>query len=427
MSFIVHSVGGIGNIPYIAWTFVSILLAVCGVLVMSTVPLEDCDWDELVQRKPWMRYATFLILSLFALAAADAPPYVAFLLLFITLGIVVNKWRFTFWVSLYFYFWFQCIWPACFRAAMFASDPDQGVLAGQVFTNLHSSRLNLMWWSLGGYIILAEILFAAVLYRMYIKYRDTPHGGTLLFYISVYGWITVASTMLIIEFILITLTGGPEFSNISERTSLFAGIGTAFPLVLLLAIGRERVFNIMAERFDSDKDRLEQDGAFIAGLLDTEFISLRHAWWVHRDVKDMRFPENDHRHHWIEGSITDINDTHFVVHCVDGRTTELERGLKCDNLLKIAKENLRCIEWTSIKRGLLNGSIRSDDVDCSQLYSCSRPLRPGERIDFFMSHSWSDNGDMKYEKMCELAKAFHVEQGRHPTFWFDKVKWSTQK
>ena len=50
-----------------------------------------------------------------------------------------------------------------------------------------------------------------------------------------------------------------------------------------------------------------------------------------------------------------------------------------------------------------------------------RPLHPGERIDYFMSHSWHDPNLLKFEKLCEAVEKFFKKQGRHPTFWLDKV------
>ena len=58
---------------------------------------------------------------------------------------------------------------------------------------------------------------------------------------------------------------------------------------------------------------------------------------------------------------------------------------------------------------------------CSDLYDLSRPLRAGETIDFFMSHSWKDDPVAKHAALEEIASDFHRKNGRHPTFWLDKV------
>ena len=41
-------------------------------------------------------------------------------------------------------------------------------------------------------------------------------------------------------------------------------------------------------------------------------------------------------------------------------------------------------------------------------------------IDFFVSHSWSDNLDFKWPALEKLAADFLLVHGRYPTFWLDK-------
>mmetsp|Transcript_3204 Transcript_3204/g.7531 ORF Transcript_3204/g.7531 Transcript_3204/m.7531 type:complete len:196 (+) Transcript_3204:2-589(+) len=54
-------------------------------------------------------------------------------------------------------------------------------------------------------------------------------------------------------------------------------------------------------------------------------------------------------------------------------------------------------------------------------YHLSRPVLKGEKIDFFMSHSWHDDWVEKFKKLELLAGAFHAKHGRYPTFWLDKA------
>ena len=42
-------------------------------------------------------------------------------------------------------------------------------------------------------------------------------------------------------------------------------------------------------------------------------------------------------------------------------------------------------------------------------------------IDFFMSNSWHDDKDAKWEKLVQIASDFYKDHGRYPTFWLDKV------
>ena len=41
--------------------------------------------------------------------------------------------------------------------------------------------------------------------------------------------------------------------------------------------------------------------------------------------------------------------------------------------------------------------------------------------DAFMSHSWSDDGKLKYAILREWGDEFEKREGRSPTIWLDKV------
>jgi len=88
-------------------------------------------------------------------------------------------------------------------------------------------------------------------------------------------------------------------------------------------------------------------------------------------------------------------------------------------LLDEAKENLRCIDWQNISKDLFLVSVR--DSSSTSYYSLSRKVHANEQIDYFISHSWSDDGAAKYEKLSELADLHYSKYNRYPTFWFDKV------
>merc|ERR1712107_256660 len=48
-------------------------------------------------------------------------------------------------------------------------------------------------------------------------------------------------------------------------------------------------------------------------------------------------------------------------------------------------------------------------------------LRPGERIDLFLSHSWHDNAEWKWRTLQGYVTNFIRVRNRWPTFWLDKV------
>ena len=92
-------------------------------------------------------------------------------------------------------------------------------------------------------------------------------------------------------------------------------------------------------------------------------------------------------------------------------------GGGAEALLTIAHRSLRLIEWKHISRELLRTSGGSTET-----FALSRPLKRGEsRIDLFISHSWYDDVDQKYDALCKLAAQFKRRHRRDPTFWLDKV------
>ena len=95
------------------------------------------------------------------------------------------------------------------------------------------------------------------------------------------------------------------------------------------------------------------------------------------------------------------------------------RGLSADELMTRAVSELRCIEWANLTRELLASS--SGGGEAAALFTLSRPVRPGEQVDYFMSHSWHDDPVIKYEKLEIVVACFRAKKGRDPTFWLDKV------
>ena len=65
------------------------------------------------------------------------------------------------------------------------------------------------------------------------------------------------------------------------------------------------------------------------------------------------------------------------------------------DILRNAQEHLRCIDWSGITRELMTGTVCGGTGVSCDLYGLSRAARPGERISFFMSHSWHDDAESK--------------------------------
>jgi hypothetical protein len=53
-------------------------------------------------------------------------------------------------------------------------------------------------------------------------------------------------------------------------------------------------------------------------------------------------------------------------------------------------------------------------------YALSQPCKLNA-VDFFISHSWSDDPDLKYSHLASVAANFERVHGREPIFWLDKL------
>ena len=78
-------------------------------------------------------------------------------------------------------------------------------------------------------------------------------------------------------------------------------------------VGRDRMFGFMARRLDRNQERKEQDGAFVAGLLDCWELSPGQAWWLHRKEPNLAFVPEDPRRNWLQGRVVQIDGTGFHV------------------------------------------------------------------------------------------------------------------
>jgi hypothetical protein len=224
------------------------------------------------------------------------------------------------------------------------------------------------------------------------------------------------------------------FSEQPEINAVFHlcyGLAFVTPVLIVLVAGRDRLFLFMARRLDRDQGLQERDGAFISELLANANVDVGQLWWVLRSEKDAAFPSSDQRHHWEPGIVEEVTETEFIVGLKSttattrvsrtsrtsrtSTTSKISTAWPVDNarrvrlplagrttlatdMLNIARQSLRCIDWVSITVELMASSTCA-----APDRMLVRPLRPGERIDFFMSHSWHDDGRLKFQKLQGLA------------------------
>jgi len=198
--------------------------------------------------------------------------------------------------------------------------------------------------------------------------------------------------------------------------------------LLLPLLGRDLLTRSFERHFESQKDRRERDGAFIAEMLGDVQIECGQPWWIHLEAgeKNSLHPEWHHQHHFALGRVVEVTEMNFSVRIPkDPKPRVLPlagRNLSQDELVRLGRSSLRCIEWEKLSRRLFTGKNKNGRQDAVvNAYQLSRPVRPGERIDYFLSHSWHDDGDDKYDHLEDISAQFRQKHGRFPTFWLDVV------
>jgi len=218
--------------------------------------------------------------------------------------------------------------------------------------------------------------------------------------------------------------------------------GAAFVLTigLVVAFGRGRLFGILAWYLERSFERKQavQDGLFISTLMDGVAKEEGDVWWVHHGRQDQRYGKHDPRRNWEQAKIVRIDSREMVVELPGnaGRqtlATQVRPNVSSDKLLQAAQTEMRCIDWSVIEANksvlFLGNRVSAQAIPTDammslsggDLFNLSRPVRESEEIDFFMSHSWHDDGFKKWEVLQSFVEAFHEYHHRYPTFWLDVV------
>ena len=100
-----------------------------------------------------------------------------------------------------------------------------------------------------------------------------------------------------------------------------------------------------------------------------------------------------------------------------------------DELHDWAKNNFRYYDFKDFKEHLFEKSPREleDKKEISDIFNLFKKKtirKGGDRIDYFLSHSWNEGKETavkKYSKLDEFKNSFYNENGRLPRIWFDKV------
>ena len=425
-----------------------------GMIVISLCLNDHFDADFVLEspssKYTPLRYLFSVGLFLISLPAAGFPPYfgVAISLSAASMSLSSFKrysWdRFTFKLSVYMILWVVIFdWAFLYGGIMHLSRSSFEALS------IISPLVPLPPHAKGRAMAPAFLLISALLtlllalsLRALARSNIKPTKQTLYcLYVFLSG---IATCLVVLGAAIVYLSANPPTNegdpDLDYTDGFYPGfaifvVGCEFviPIVLVLAVGPKRVFNYMSARFDSNRDNLVEDGAFVAELLDHQTLKVGKTWYVHWDVAGLpvrsEHPVGDCRRNWYQGRIVVLPDDGkcFTVLLRNGDDEPREISLEIKGgggggvktLLEEARENLRCIDWSDITLDLFVSSVR--DANAKPCFDYSRPVKPGEVIDYFISHSWSDEGEAKFHRLSELASYHRRKYHCFPTFWLDKV------
>jgi len=235
---------------------------------------------------------------------------------------------------------------------------------------------------------------------------------------------------------------------------------TLVPQILVVLVGRRRLFQVLRNKVEQSRNRQLQSGAFMAMLLDSYFVQKGQPWWLQRDSPELEadaettninnkpqqfhyaagmdsklsvsmeslatppslMPEMDmeSRPDFVRAKVAQVSQDGSVFWVQPEfsnqsiRVDRKQQVIPWPQLLEVGRKNLRCIDWKK-----QYGELWTENAGAAG-FKLSRPVGRGETIDFFVSHSWSDSGIRKFRALSYVAEEFYVRQGRHPTFWVDK-------
>ena len=410
------------------------LLSVCGVVAGSTCPLHKYDIDEVMLKRYKVRVSFGLVLACYSLstitrAGSFIYPVGAVFGLASTIGWRQRSlWRWS--TTLMLFFGWDCMNVSAVSFRSFLSDDPVGAsfVDASSYGLIVIGSTSLVW-------LLVLVVPVITLRTQY--HRSAGAKGlapTAAFWYAGYVYaVYLANYHFWVSLFKFASQKHPSLAVIDTCYSLaYAG-----PVALVCIMGRDWLFNFVARRLDSSDSRREQAGAFVAALLDESKLVVGQTWWLHLEggAENTKYAQGDHRRNWSKGVVVEVSGMEFGVQLkgvgrsVAQPTTQEDkvmylplaaRGMSSNELLKEARKRLRCINWESITKELMM-TMSSSSLTTGQLDALSRPLRHGERIDYFMSHSWYDDADGKWNALLRSVDQFKALHGRYPTFWLDKV------
>jgi hypothetical protein len=189
----VHEIHFLNNTIYLALMAISISFIIFSILLLTTIPIEDVDFDSVVLKIPLLRFPAFFIMVCITIVMATFPWYVAIGLLIPASMSLYGFWKsqpkengthsysltrtksslfsgnegknhiddksniswvdsfttnsFTWGVSLFVLFLNHGIWPIFFHAGLYSANPNTGMILYHPFDTLAYKELDRMWYA----------------------------------------------------------------------------------------------------------------------------------------------------------------------------------------------------------------------------------------------------------------------------------------
>lgn len=250
---------------------------------------------------------------------------------------------------------------------------------------------------------------------------------------------------------------------ITGSTWLVVGIEVAFSPCLAMIVSPKLLFLLFSRLVgDSAEDERFKSKAslLISRSLSSFEVAIGDPFWVHyggeTNLPERRIPVSDDiiwddrlesRKKWYKGKISSIGPNWLDVELdivpetkvlenapirVHHKFPDSETGIYCMNRqlsqdLNNSDFSQSYVDWSMIKSlGVdvfeKSPRVQSDLVnERKSIQIETSELKKGEKIDYFISHSWNDDPKWKYEKLCDVAETFKSKHHRYPTFWLDKA------
>jgi hypothetical protein len=279
-----------------------------GLVCISSVPTDEVDMDEIIEnkRKPNRKYVMSIIFSVINFASGIItglfPPYLGFIFVLNALWIIKpvlnHKEKFNFMIKLAFgwqvallvmssFFLLCTVSPETIVYDNFAN--ANGPAWQQWIDNIHQHRIIKLFYGMLSFLffigwIVSGLLCLRFFYKcnckelVYIHESERKKGyTTTLFHIVLYAHMICNGIFLILYGILsifVQIASDYTTSNSSYYYLPFIFYGTValIPVLVMFKLGKTKMFSLMAIKFEYDSNRLMEDGAFMAELINSTTV-----------------------------------------------------------------------------------------------------------------------------------------------------------